>query len=113
MIRRPPRSTLFPYTTLFRSGWELFFYWEKVKNEEDTQKKQAAAAVVVGDQLSGMPSQLEPTLKAAEAQGVAGLRTSLKTYARAIKDPRKACIQLDYSLSIAREDPRAAKRLLT
>src|SRR3712207_2425474 len=21
MIRRPPRSTLFPYTTLFRSGW--------------------------------------------------------------------------------------------
>src|SRR5256885_12499492 len=28
MIRRPPRSTLFPYTTLFRSlfaGWRLFF----------------------------------------------------------------------------------------
>src|SRR2546430_12704413 len=25
MIRRPPRSTLFPYTTLFRSGqWLLF-----------------------------------------------------------------------------------------
>src|SRR3712207_8252169 len=24
MIRRPPRSTLFPYTTLFRSG---FRYW--------------------------------------------------------------------------------------
>src|SRR5258707_1962495 len=23
MIRRPPRSTLFPYTTLFRSGLEL------------------------------------------------------------------------------------------
>src|SRR5438477_2246866 len=23
MIRRPPRSTLFPYTTLFRSMWEL------------------------------------------------------------------------------------------
>src|SRR3712207_7278370 len=24
MIRRPPRSTLFPYTTLFRSGFNLF-----------------------------------------------------------------------------------------
>src|SRR3712207_8663950 len=24
MIRRPPRSTLFPYTTLFRSWWGLF-----------------------------------------------------------------------------------------
>src|SRR5256885_12143549 len=23
MIRRPPRSTLFPYTTLFRSYWDL------------------------------------------------------------------------------------------
>src|SRR5258708_8361655 len=23
MIRRPPRSTLFPYTTLFRSYWRL------------------------------------------------------------------------------------------
>src|SRR5438270_9397934 len=22
MLRRPPRSTLFPYTTLFRSGWD-------------------------------------------------------------------------------------------
>src|SRR3712207_8051374 len=25
MIRRPPRSTLFPYTTLFRSEWEGSF----------------------------------------------------------------------------------------
>src|SRR3712207_7016097 len=25
MIRRPPRSTLFPYTTLFRSGITAFF----------------------------------------------------------------------------------------
>src|SRR5258708_21817939 len=24
MIRRPPRSTLFPYTTLFRSVWNMF-----------------------------------------------------------------------------------------
>src|SRR3712207_7431133 len=29
MIRRPPRSTLFPYTTLFRSG--------KFKSREDAQ----------------------------------------------------------------------------
>src|SRR5438094_6641616 len=33
MIRRPPRSTLFPYTTLFRSsrfGKELLNVWERV-----------------------------------------------------------------------------------
>src|ERR1019366_4627514 len=27
MIRRPPRSTLFPYTTLFRSPWEIGRGW--------------------------------------------------------------------------------------
>src|SRR5690348_18068954 len=33
MIRRPPRSTLFPYTTLFRSAgwreyvWQLYWYF--------------------------------------------------------------------------------------
>src|SRR2546430_10215589 len=28
MIRRPPRSTLFPYTTLFRSTQsQIIFYW--------------------------------------------------------------------------------------
>src|SRR3712207_6894038 len=27
MIRRPPRSTLFPYTTLFRSGLSSYAAW--------------------------------------------------------------------------------------
>src|SRR5437899_8796444 len=32
MIRRPPRSTLFPYTTLFRSsGW----YWDRTSDLSD------------------------------------------------------------------------------
>src|SRR3712207_8574006 len=32
MIRRPPRSTLFPYTTLFRSlagAFGLWFFWQE------------------------------------------------------------------------------------
>src|SRR3712207_8829651 len=42
MIRRPPRSTLFPYTTLFRSFWVFiaaiaaFFYLSVVTNSFDT-----------------------------------------------------------------------------
>src|SRR5690554_7731553 len=33
MIRRPPRSTLFPYTTLFRSGeaWKPLYAFEAVE----------------------------------------------------------------------------------
>src|SRR2546426_283117 len=30
MIRRPPRSTLFPYTTLFRSKFDFAFFGKKV-----------------------------------------------------------------------------------
>src|SRR5258708_27524713 len=30
MIRRPPRSTLFPYTTLFRSDWRPYF-WRSIR----------------------------------------------------------------------------------
>src|SRR3712207_8272082 len=32
MIRRPPRSTLFPYTTLFRSGGTKFYDRAEVKD---------------------------------------------------------------------------------
>src|SRR2546428_9799964 len=32
MIRRPPRSTLFPYTTLFRSCTFLFKNWDTSTN---------------------------------------------------------------------------------
>src|SRR3712207_7789392 len=30
MIRRPPRSTLFPYTTLFRSETQRYPIWEAI-----------------------------------------------------------------------------------
>jgi len=92
-------------------GWEGFFYWEKVKNEEETQKKQAAASVVTEEQLSGVPQPLEPTLRAAEAQGAAGLRNWLKTYGRSIQDPRKGWIELDYCLLISKENPSEARRI--
>src|SRR2546422_6537340 len=53
MIRRPPRSTLFPYTTLFRSltcaivlggwwayevlGWGGYWAWDPVENASQAQ----------------------------------------------------------------------------
>src|SRR3712207_2663323 len=50
MIRRPPRSTLFPYTTLFRSvtvwGWRQPNHWRNAQNapivlSDDTPKPAA------------------------------------------------------------------------
>src|ERR1039458_4504262 len=37
MMRRPPRSTLFPYTTLFRSGWTSAFR-HRERHEIDSEK---------------------------------------------------------------------------
>ncbi len=96
-------------------GWELFFYWERVKNEQETQKKQEAAALVVGENLPGMPYQntqtLEQSLRKAQAQGAGAMRAWLKAYGNLVQDPRKAWIDLDYCLLLAREDPAEAKRI--
>src|SRR5690554_7158468 len=39
MLRRPPRSTLFPYTTLFRSIWETIFSGRRQVRLETQRKK--------------------------------------------------------------------------
>ncbi len=44
MIRRPPRSTLFPYTTLFRST-EKYFALQKMLHEEYPALPQAEPLV--------------------------------------------------------------------
>src|SRR2546430_9226190 len=56
MIRRPPRSTLFPYTTLFRSSGSLrqichrhSFWWEDrdhPRSEEHTSELQSQSNLV-------------------------------------------------------------------
>ena len=92
-------------------GWRLFLYWEKVRNEEETKQKQEAAAAVMGDQLPGLPYQLEASLQTARKQGAAGLRTWLKSNSRSVEDPRKAWIELDFCVAVAREDPAEAKRV--
>src|SRR5256885_10742988 len=47
MIRRPPRSTLFPYTTLFRSPGE--------REDEEQEEREPAHAPRVGNRESVPP----------------------------------------------------------
>src|SRR5256885_2251763 len=60
MIRRPPRSTLFPYTTLFRSAEtaELFFPKEPLRPRralrETTRLPRRYFAARVGEAASGV-----------------------------------------------------------
>src|SRR6185312_16497948 len=53
MIRRPPRSTLFPYTTLFRSRWRRWFisccrsdFSARSRSEEHTSELQSRSELV-------------------------------------------------------------------
>jgi len=92
-------------------GWQFFLYWEKVRNEEESQQKKDAAAMVIGDQLPGLAYQLEASLQAARKQGATGLRNWLKTHSQSVEDPRKAWIELDYCVAVSREDIAEAKRV--
>src|SRR5260370_12244661 len=75
MIRRPPRSTLFPYTTLFRSAL--------LNALNETQRKQAilnyrVADLVLGPGQDGKTIQPEG-LKASGLDGLAILRSEEHT----------------------------------
>src|SRR3712207_7428812 len=47
MIRRPPRSTLFPYTTLFRSFQETFVFNTTLRDNIGMSKPGATDAEIV------------------------------------------------------------------
>jgi hypothetical protein len=96
---------------LLFGGYKVFMYYDQVKNEREEEKKQAAAALVVGDSLEGLPQSLEASLQAAQTQGVAGLRNWLKAFGQSVQDPRKAWIELDYVVLLARENPAEARKI--
>jgi hypothetical protein len=67
--------------------------------------------MAIGDQLPGVPYQLEASLQNARKQGTTGLRNWLKAHSQSVEDPRKAWIELDFCVAVAREDPAEARRV--
>src|SRR3712207_4195686 len=59
MIRRPPRSTLFPYTTLFRSPRAFFACWRSIAELCPTEPGQPEGQAVDGlwEEISEAPTQ--------------------------------------------------------
>src|SRR2546430_4054318 len=64
MIRRPPRSTLFPYTTLFRSQFQRWF--KAARAAGDAQPDAMALATAGAD---GRPGVRMVLLKAVDDRG--------------------------------------------
>ena len=91
-------------------AYSLFTHWERVRDERDS-KEAAAKMALRPEAMSGMPPQLETTLRAAQQAGLPTFRRWLDTYGPMIQDPRKAWIELDYCVVLARENPKEARRV--
>src|SRR5256885_16464803 len=68
MIRRPPRSTLFPYTTLFRSSVATLASWTNIARVAAARSAGGARVLIVHSALTGITDRLERLLDAATAE---------------------------------------------
>jgi hypothetical protein len=92
-------------------GYLLFQQWDQVRLERESGKKEQAAAVVNGDNLPGMPYQLDSSYRTAKANGPVTFRAWLAANEGRITDPRKAWIQLELCVAMTRESPAEAKKI--
>src|SRR5436309_9891142 len=69
MIRRPPRSTLFPYTTLFRSQWREhgFGPWA-IRDVGDNSFLGAAELRFAGDGIEGIADRKSTRLNSSHVK---------------------------------------------
>jgi hypothetical protein len=93
-------------------AWEIWLYWDQVSHDRDlAAAKQAAAYQVSEESMSGMPNNLEKSYKAAKAQGVNQWRAWMRQYLPMVADPRRAWIELDFTVAIAHDQPAEARKI--
>src|SRR2546422_8160654 len=89
MIRRPPRSTLFPYTTLFRSHREN----ERLLREnEDLRRKVAEREKQIADlerQLAGRKKNSSHLLRTRSEEHTSELQSRLHLVCRLLLEKKK------------------------
>src|SRR2546427_5886626 len=84
MIRRPPRSTLFPYTTLFRSRADAFVLDDNLLAGVIANSKNPAGFKIVGEVLGSEPIAIlfrrdDPAFKKAVDDVLVGMRSEEHT----------------------------------
>src|SRR3712207_8127422 len=72
MIRRPPRSTLFPYTTLFRSPTSLLAARPEIGRPEEPReirliRRLSAMGIVGTPETAGLPDRKSTRLNSSHA----------------------------------------------
>jgi len=102
-------SLLIVLVVLF-CGYHFYKYWVQVRDQEETKLKVQTDAFRP-ENLPGLPTELEPSLRGAMDKGSTAFAAWLKSYETVIQDPRKAWIELEYAKSIARENPAEAREV--
>jgi hypothetical protein len=93
-------------------GYEVYVLWDNYDKDQDLKTKaEEDARNFSPESLQGMPAGLEETYKMAQTRGAVGIRNWLKAYGARVEDPRKAWIELDYVVQVARDDPAEAKKV--
>src|SRR2546429_6869311 len=76
MIRRPPRSTLFPYTTLFRSRWQEALSESRTCVQMDPDSAEGHYRLAQIYQHAGQQAQSEEEMKLYEDRKSTRLNSS-------------------------------------
>src|SRR3989454_7331297 len=102
MIRRPPRSTLFPYTTLFRSGFDVEL---RLRNVPDTFR----LAMVAHPEYDDRYWRYVEDLRVAAAGGPGAVTRADSALWQVMAPGGEAVVRYRIRLPAA-ESPRAARR---
>src|SRR2546427_8876951 len=97
MIRRPPRSTLFPYTTLFRS--EAYATERRKLIDPHTASNQAR---------SGDPSKFQPSPERSE-EHTSELQSQSNLVCRLLLEKKKKILTIQHEHKYERKDANCAK----
>lgn len=92
-------------------GWSIFTYYREIAARQETEQRAAVGADIDPAQLPGLPPELHQSLDSAQRRGTAALGEFLAAHSQRIQDPRRAWIELDYSIGLFRKNPREAKRV--
>ena len=87
-------------------AWQIYQYLGHVQNHRRRPLRRRAPGRT-GEELSGLPSALEPAWAGADSMARPACGNSWPLTADAIKDPRRASIELDYVVLARGEQSRA------
>src|SRR5436190_13035202 len=97
MIQRPPRSTLFPYTTLFRSRWQMIGHLQSNKCRDAVQlfeMIQGVDSLALAQELNKWAEKLGKTMPVRSEEHTSELQSHSDLVCRLLLEKKKKKIKM-------------------